>query len=103
MIKARMDENNFKRANKQPLNYPSNGSVFKRPTGYFAGKLIMDSGLQGVRVGGVEVSQKHAGFMVNVAHGTGNDYEDLIKLVQQTVRDKYGVTLEAEVRIMGER
>lgn len=103
MIKARMDENNFKRANKQPLNYPSNGSVFKRPTGYFAGKLIMDSGLQGVRVGGVEVSQKHAGFMVNVAHGTGNDYEDLIKFVQQTVQDKYGVTLEAEVRIMGER
>lgn len=102
-IQARMDDNNFRRANKQPLNYPSNGSVFKRPTGYFAGKLIMDSGLQGTRVGGVEVSRKHAGFMVNVANGTGNDYEDLIHLVQATVKEKYGVTLETEVRIIGER
>lgn len=102
-IQARMDDNNFRRANKQPLNYPSNGSVFKRPTGYFAGKLIMDSGLQGTRVGGVEVSKKHAGFMVNVANGTGNDYEDLIHLVQATVKAKYGVTLETEVRIIGER
>lgn len=103
LIQSRMDENNFKRANKQPLNYPSNGSVFKRPTGYFAGKLIMDSNLQGKRVGGVEVSTKHAGFMVNVAHGTGNDYEDLIHIVQKTVKEKYGVSLETEVRIMGER
>ena len=87
-IQARMDDNNFRRANKQPLNYPSNGSVFKRPTGYFAGKLIMDAGLQGTRVGGVEVSRKHAGFMVNVANGTGNDYEDLIHLVQATVKSK---------------
>lgn len=98
-----MDENNFKRANKQPLNYPSNGSVFKRPEGYFAGKLIMDSKLQGVRRGGVEVSKKHAGFMVNIAHGTGNDYEDLIHYVQKTVYEKFGVHLETEVRIMGER
>ncbi|MGX7051095.1 UDP-N-acetylmuramate dehydrogenase [Leuconostoc palmae] len=103
LIQSRMDENNFKRANKQPLNYPSNGSVFKRPIGYFAGKLIMDSNLQGKRVGGVEVSTKHAGFMVNVAHGTGNDYEDLIHIVQKTVKEKYGVSLETEVRIMGER
>lgn len=102
-IQARMDDNNFRRANKQPLNYPSNGSVFKRPTGYFAGKLIMDSGLQGKRIGGVEVSKKHAGFMVNVANGTGNDYEDLIHFVQATVKAKYGVALEAEVRIIGER
>ena len=102
-IQARMDDNNFRRANKQPLNYPSNGSVFKRPTGYFAGKLIMDAGLQGTRVGGVEVSRKHAGFMVNVANGTGNDYEDLIHLVQATVKAKYGVTLQTEVRIIGER
>lgn len=102
-IQARMDDNNFRRANKQPLNYPSNGSVFKRPTGYFAGKLIMDAGLQGKRVGGVEVSKKHAGFMVNVANGTGNDYEDLIRFVQATVQEKYGVALETEVRIIGER
>lgn len=102
-IRTRMDENNFKRANKQPLNYPSNGSVFKRPEGYFAGKLIMDSKLQGVRRGGVEVSKKHAGFMVNIAHGTGNDYEDLIHYVQKTVYEKFGVHLETEVRIMGER
>ena len=98
-----MDDNNYRRADKQPLNYPSNGSVFKRPEGYFAGKLIMDSGLQGQRVGGVEVSKKHAGFMVNVAQGTGNDYEDLIHFVQDTVQEKYGVMLETEVRIMGER
>jgi len=102
-IQQRMDVNNFKRADKQPLNYPSNGSVFKRPEGYFAGKLIMDSHLQGVRVGGVEVSKKHAGFMVNVANGTGNDYEDLIHYVQKTVQDKFGVLLETEVRIIGER
>ena len=102
-IKERMDDNNYRRADKQPLNYPSNGSVFKRPEGYFAGKLIMDSGLQGQRVGGIEVSKKHAGFMVNVAQGTGNDYEDLIHFVQDTVQEKYGVMLETEVRIMGER
>ena len=102
-IKERKDDNNYRRADKQPLNYPSNGSVFKRPEGYFAGKLIMDSGLQGQRVGGIEVSKKHAGFMVNVAQGTGNDYEDLIHFVQDTVQEKYGVMLETEVRIMGER
>lgn len=102
-IQSRMDDNNFKRANKQPLNYPSNGSVFKRPEGFFAGKLIMDSELQGVRIGGVEVSKKHAGFMVNIGNGTGNDYEDLIHFVQKTVKTKFGVTLETEVRIMGER
>ena len=102
-IRERMDDNNYRRADRQPLNYPSNGSVFKRPEGYFAGKLIMDSGLQGQRVGGVEVSKKHAGFMVNVAQGTGNDYEDLIHFVQDTVQEKYGVMLETEVRIMGER
>lgn len=102
-IQLKMDDNNFRRADKQPLNYPSNGSVFKRPEGYFAGKLIMDSNLQGARIGGVEVSKKHAGFMVNVGNGTGNDYEDLIKYVQATVKDKFNVTLETEVRIMGER
>lgn len=101
-IRSRMDDFNFKRANKQPLNYPSNGSVFKRPEGHFAGKLIMDAGLQGTRVGGVEVSKKHAGFMVNVNNGSGNDYEALIHLVQERVQSKFGVTLETEVRILGD-
>ncbi|MEX0381131.1 UDP-N-acetylmuramate dehydrogenase [Leuconostoc sp. MS02] len=102
-IKLRMDINNYRRADKQPLNYPSNGSVFKRPEGYFAGKLIMDSGLQGARIGGVEVSKKHAGFMVNIGNGSGNDYEDLIHYVQATVKKRFDVMLETEVRIIGER
>ncbi|HEY4399125.1 MAG TPA: UDP-N-acetylmuramate dehydrogenase [Lactobacillaceae bacterium] len=102
-IREAMDDVNFKRANKQPLSWPSNGSVFKRPPGHFAGKLIMDAGLQGVRRGGVEVSTKHAGFMVNVANGTGNDYEDLIRHVQATIKTQFDVVLEPEVRILGER
>ncbi|MCO0831661.1 UDP-N-acetylmuramate dehydrogenase [Fructobacillus sp. W13] len=103
LIQEKMDENNYARALKQPLSWPSNGSVFKRPEGYFAGKLIMDSGLQGTSVGGVMVSTKHAGFMVNVDHGTGNDYEDLIHLVQKEVFKNYQVNLEPEVRIIGDR
>jgi len=71
--------------------------------GYLSGKLIMVSGLQGARIGGVEVSKKHAGFMVNIDNGTGNDYEDLIHHVQATVKKKFNVTLETEVRIIGER
>ncbi|MFT8870654.1 MAG: UDP-N-acetylmuramate dehydrogenase [Sporolactobacillus sp.] len=90
------------REQKQPLEYPSCGSVFKRPPGHYAGQLIQESGLQGVRVGGVEVSTKHAGFMVNVDHGTATDYLNLIHLVQQTVKAKFGVNLETEVRIVGE-
>lgn len=103
LIQEKMDENNYARALKQPLSWPSNGSVFKRPEGHFAGKLIMDSGLQGTSVGGVMVSTKHAGFMVNVDHGTGNDYEDLIHLVQKEVFKNYQVELEPEVRIIGDR
>lgn len=102
-IQEKMDANNYARALKQPLSWPSNGSVFKRPEGYFAGKLIMDSGLQGTSVGGVMVSTKHAGFMVNVDHGSGNDYEDLIHLVQAEVYKNYQVQLEPEVRIIGDR
>ncbi|WEV54963.1 UDP-N-acetylmuramate dehydrogenase [Leuconostocaceae bacterium ESL0723] len=102
-IQAQMDENNYLRASKQPLNLPSNGSVFKRPVGHFAGKLIMDTGLQGQQVGGVAISKKHGGFMVNVDHGTGNDYEDLIAQTQQAVKQAYGVQLSPEVRILGER
>lgn len=86
---------------KQPLEYPSCGSVFKRPVGHFAGQLISESGLKGHRIGGVEVSDKHAGFMINVDHGTAKDYEDLIAHVIATVEKSAGVTLEREVRIIG--
>ena len=86
---------------KQPLEYPSCGSVFKRPVGHFAGQLISEAGLKGHRIGGVEVSEKHAGFMINVDHGTAKDYEDLIAHVIVTVEKSAGVTLEREVRIIG--
>ena len=86
---------------KQPLEYPSCGSVFKRPVGHFAGQLISEAGLKGHRIGGVEVSEKHAGFMINVDHGTAKDYEDLIAHVIATVEKSAGVTLEREVRILG--
>lgn len=101
-IKEKMDDLTYKRESKQPLEYPSCGSVFKRPPNHFAGKLIQDSELQGTRIGGVEVSTKHAGFMVNVDNGTAQDYIDLIRFVQKTVKEKFGVTLEREVRIIGE-
>lgn len=86
---------------KQPLEHPSCGSVFKRPVGHFAGQLISEAGLKGHRIGGVEVSEKHAGFMINVDHGTAKDYEDLIAHVIATVEKSAGVTLEREVRIIG--
>jgi len=101
-IKAVMDDLTFKRESKQPLEYPSCGSVFKRPPGYFAGKLIQDSGLQGSQVGGAEVSQKHAGFIVNKDNATATDYIGLIHHVQATVKEKFGVKLEREVKIIGE-
>lgn len=102
-IKAVMDDLTFKRESKQPLEYPSCGSVFKRPPGYFAGKLIQDSGLQGKQIGGAQVSLKHAGFIVNKTRkATAEEYMNLIKFVQATVKEKYGVTLEREVRIIGE-
>ncbi|RYL93518.1 UDP-N-acetylmuramate dehydrogenase [Sporolactobacillus sp. THM7-4] len=101
-IKAEMDRLTYLRELKQPLEFPSCGSVFKRPPGHYAGKLIQDSGLQGTRIGGVEVSTKHAGFMVNVDHGTATDYINLIRHVQSTVKAKFNVDLETEVRIIGE-
>ncbi|MEH6944833.1 UDP-N-acetylmuramate dehydrogenase [Bacillus sp. JJ722] len=101
-IKAKMDELTYLRESKQPLEYPSCGSVFKRPPGHFAGKLIQDSNLQGVQIGGVQVSTKHAGFMVNVDQGTASDYIELIQHVQKTVYDKFGIQLETEVKIIGE-
>lgn len=101
-IKAVMDDLTYRRESKQPLEYPSCGSVFKRPPGYFAGKLIQDSNLQGTRIGGAEVSKKHAGFIVNVHNATASDYISLIRHVQKTVKEKFGVSLEREVRIIGE-
>ncbi|MGG4169089.1 UDP-N-acetylmuramate dehydrogenase [Rossellomorea vietnamensis] len=101
-IKAIMDDLTDKRESKQPLEYPSCGSVFKRPPGYFAGKLIQDSELQGTNFGGAEVSTKHAGFIVNKDNATATDYISLIEHVQKTVKEKFDVELEREVRIIGE-
>lgn len=100
-IKAGMDDLNARRAAKQPLDLPSCGSVFKRPKGYFAGKLIHDSGLQGYTSGGAQVSTKHAGFIVNIDNGTATDYLNVIHHVQKVVKEKFGVNLETEVRIIG--
>ena len=101
-IKAIMDDLTEKRETKQPLEYPSCGSVFKRPPGLFAGKLIQDSQLQGTRIGGAEVSKKHAGFIVNIDNATATDYLDVIHHVQRTVKEKFDVDLEREVRVIGE-
>lgn len=102
-IKAVMDDLTEKRETKQPLEYPSCGSVFQRPPGNFAGKLIQEAGLQGYRIGGVEVSKKHAGFMVNVDGGTASDYEELIHHVQDTIQEQFGIVLHREVRIIGDK
>ncbi|MGX7031874.1 UDP-N-acetylmuramate dehydrogenase [Pediococcus argentinicus] len=101
-IRARMDELNLLRASKQPLEYPSCGSVFKRPTGYFTGKLIHEAGLQGYTSGGAQVSMKHAGFIINVGGATATDYMNVIHHVQATVKKQFGVALETEVRIIGD-
>lgn len=90
------------RESKQPLDCPSCGSVFKRPEGYFTGKLIQDAGLQGYRIGGAEISRKHAGFIVNIDHATATDYTDLIAYIQETIWRLNRVRLEPEVRIIGE-
>ena len=102
VIKSEMARLTHLRELKQPLEFPSCGSVFKRPVGYFAGQLIQDAGLQGHQIGGVQVSKKHAGFMVNVDNGTAKDYEELIAYVIAQVKVSSGVTLEPEVRILGE-
>ena len=101
-IRHEMERLTHLRELKQPLEYPSCGAVFKRPLGHFAGQLISEAGLKGCRIGGVEVSEKHAGFMINVDHGTASDYENLIAYVIKTVKEHSGVTLEREVRIIGE-
>ncbi len=102
-IKARMAELNQRRADKQPLAEPSAGSTFKRPEGYFAGKLIQDAGLMGYRIGGAAVSEKHAGFVVNKGGASADDVIRLIEHVQKTVKAKFGVDLEPEIRLIGER
>lgn len=102
-IKALMADFNARRSEKQPLSQPSAGSTFKRPEGYFAGKLIQDAGLMGYSIGGAMVSDKHAGFVVNKGGATAKDVLDLIEHIQKTVKDKFGVDLEPEVRLIGEQ
>lgn len=101
-IDAKVAELTFQRESKQPLEYPSAGSVFKRPPGYFAGKLIQDSELQGKGVGGAEVSTKHAGFIINKNNATAKDYIETIQMVQRVVKANFDVDLEMEVKIVGE-
>ncbi|MCW3778184.1 UDP-N-acetylmuramate dehydrogenase [Lactobacillus sp. PFC-70] len=101
-IQAQMDELNARRAAKQPLELPSCGSVFKRPTGHYTGQLIQEAGLQGLKWGGAQVSTKHAGFIVNIDHATATDYLDLIHHIQAVIWEKNQVHLETEVRIIGE-
>ncbi len=100
--KAVMDDLAFRRKDKQPLEYPSAGSTFKRPEGYFAGKLIEDCGLKGFAVGGAQVSEKHAGFVINKGGATASDIYNLCKEVEKRVKAEFGVSLEMEVKLLGE-
>ena len=100
-IQEEIKELNKRRREKQPLEYPSAGSTFKRPEGYFAGKLIEDAGLRGYRVGDAQVSEKHCGFVVNRGEATAKDVAQLISDVQNRVMDEFGVKLEPEVRMIG--
>ena len=101
-IRSKMKELNEKRAEKQPLQYPSAGSTFKRPEGYFAGKLIMDAGLRGYQVGGAQVSEKHCGFVINKGDATAADICQLMQDVADKVQAQFGVVLEPEVKMIGE-
>lgn len=101
-IGSRMEELAAQRRQKQPLEYPSAGSTFKRPEGYFAGKLIQDAGLRGFRVGGAQVSEKHCGFVINKGGASASDIMQLCCQVQQKVRDQFGVELELEVKVLGD-
>lgn len=101
-IKALMDDLRERRLSKQPLEYPSAGSTFKRPAGYFAGKLIQDAGLRGFTVGGAQVSEKHCGFVINSAGATAADVVELMRRVADTVEEKFGVRLTPEVKRLGE-
>ena len=97
-----MEELKEQRIYKQPLEYPSAGSTFKRPEGYFAGKLIMDAGLRGFSVGDAQVSEKHCGFVINTGNATAKDVTTLMSDVQRIVMEKFGVKLEPEVKFLGE-
>ena len=97
-----MDELKVQRTTKQPLEYPSAGSTFKRPEGYFAGKLIQDAGLRGFQVGGAQVSEKHSGFVINKGNATAADIVELMSQVAERVKEKFGVELEPEVKRLGE-
>ena len=101
-IDAKMEELAAKRRAKQPLEYPSAGSTFKRPEGYYAGKLIMDAGLRGFGIGGARVADKHCGFVINTGKATAADVREVIEEVQQRVKDKFGVRLEREVIFLGD-
>ena len=101
-IKARMDELAKARREKQPLEYPSAGSTFKRPEGHFAAKLIDDCGLRGLSVGDAQVSEKHAGFVINRGSARASDVLELMRMIRERVFEAYGVTLEPEIRIIGE-
>lgn len=101
-IRTRMEEYAKSRREKQPLQYPSAGSTFKRPEGYYAGKLIMDAGLRGYRIGGAQVSEKHCGFIINIGNAQASDIYELIEEVKEKVYDKFGVHLEMEVITLGE-
>ncbi|MDK2799723.1 MAG: UDP-N-acetylmuramate dehydrogenase [Clostridiales bacterium] len=102
-IKEEMDDLNKRRRDKQPLEMPSAGSIFRRPEGYYAGKLIQDSGLAGYSIGGAQVSPKHCGFIVNTGNATAQDVLQLIKHIQETVKSKFGVELQTEVKVVGEK
>jgi len=101
-IRAKMDELKIQRVTKQPLEYASAGSTFKRPEGYFAGKLIQDAGLRGFQVGGAQVSEKHCGFVINKGDATAADIVELMRQVSEKVYQEFGVTLEPEVKRLGE-
>lgn len=100
-IQARMDDFQQRRREKQPLEFGSAGSTFKRPEGYFAGKLIQDAGLRGLRIGDAQVSEKHTGFVINRGHASAAEVRELIALVQERVYREFGVQLEPEVRMWG--
>ena len=102
-ILAKMDELTYLRESKQPLEYPSCGSVFKRPEGHFTGKLIQEAKLQGYTIGGAQISKKHAGFIINVGGATATDYINMIHHIQEVIWDLNKVALEPEVRILGKR
>lgn len=101
-IAAQMDDLSRRRREKQPLEYPSAGSAFKRPAGHFAGQLIEEAGLKGFAVGGAAVSEKHAGFVINTGGATARDVRDLLEAVADRVEKRSGIRLEPEIRMIGE-